>query len=152
MLTSAQLTQLRTELNTDPTLLGYLSFIQSGNHTELANIINLPRVTIRVKRDDVQAQEIFHAIAVADLVNNPGASQLEWFNALLHAVFPIRLLNEDGTDTPVRTNVLGLVRSGTTSLTRLAALQDRDGSRGEQLFGRHTRITIDDIGTALRLP
>lgn len=153
-MTSSQLATLKIELQTDPNTYGYAAFLppNPAQWQQAANLLNERRSTIRMKRDDVQPSEIFHAIAVADLVNNPGASQLEWFNALLHGLFPIRLLNDDGTDTPVRVNVLGLVRSGTTTLTRLAALQDRDGSRAEQLFGRNVVVTDVDVEAAWKLP
>ena len=151
-LTNSQLVQLKTELNTDPNGYGYAADLNSGNDAGLVAKLNLRRATIRVKRDDVSASEIFHAVAVTDLVTNPGASQLEYLNALIQAPFPVRLLNDDGSATPVRTNVISLFKSGTASLTRLAALETRDGSRVEDLFGRGVSVSDVDVANAKKLP
>lgn len=146
---------LANEITTDPETYGYAAPLAAGNDSAIAALLNKLRdgtdgeTAISIKRADVSSSEIFHAIAVADLVNQPGASQLEWFNALLHLQTPIRLLNDDGSATPVRANVIALFKAGTPSLSRLAALETRFGSRAEQLFGTGVVVTANDVAQAL---
>jgi hypothetical protein len=148
--------QLTTELQTDPRSYGYAPFIASGSDQTLADMLNLVRTgsnggpAISIKRDDVQSSEVYHALELSDLVTNPGASQLQWFSATLLAAYPIQLLNADGSSTPVRTNILALLKSGASaSKTRLGALETRLGSRAEELFGGRTYINSADVARAL---
>ena len=144
------LESLHAEIVNDPTGLGYKEAdgVTWKGDQVIADLLNEVRVAIQIKRSDVDASEVFHAIALGDLVNNPGASQLEWFNALLHLTTPIRLLNADGSATPVRENVIGIVRNGTATLQRLAALETRAGSRAEQLWTEGIVISAGDVGRA----
>lgn len=160
--------RLASEITTDPRGYGYAALVAIGSDAGVADLLNLVRNgapgtvpttptadggsadgIIRIKRDDIQPAEVFHAIALADLINNPGASQLEWFNALLHATFDIRLVDASGQDTPVAANVKALVRAGTPTLARLQALATRVGSRAEELFGPRTVLTHLDVAKAL---
>jgi hypothetical protein len=141
---------LKTELETDPNGYGYAEWIAVGNDQKLADLLNQSRSAIRIRRADVGGAEIMNVIAVADLVNNPGAAQVQWFNRACDPLQTLRLLNDDGTETPVRANFIGLVRSGTPTLQRLASLETRDGSRAEQLFGANTFVSSFDVAQALR--
>lgn len=140
---------LKTELLADSQGYGYAPYLASGNDTMLANLLNQVRPAIQIKRADIGPSEIFHALALSDMVTNAQTTQIGWMEALLDAPYTIRLLNEDGTDTPVQANILSLLKAGTTDTkTRLAALRTRAGSRGEQLFGASTFISIADIALA----
>lgn len=141
--------QLKTEITTDPNNYGYAPLLAIGNDQGIADILNLSRVAIQIKRADIDPSEIFHALDLADMVTNGTATQIGWMEACLDAPYTIRLLNEDGTDTPVQSNWLALLKTGTTpTKTRLAALRTRAGSRAEQLFGANTFVTPADVALA----
>lgn len=149
---------LRTELQTDPLGLGYAAVIATGNHQTVADLMNLPRTIIRIRRADISSAEIASAIEVTDypaLGGNPTAAALSterrylaWLTAIL-TVPLVRLLNADGTNTPVIANFSAMFGAGTGTRTRLLALAERDGSRTEQLFGIGQQVTYHDIGLAL---
>ena len=58
------LSALKTELQTDPTTLGYAPFITSGTTWKLAELLNLPRVAIRIFRSDVKTWSVVVACTV----------------------------------------------------------------------------------------
>jgi hypothetical protein len=142
---------LKNEILTDPTGIGYAPFVAVGNDSGVRDLLNEKRTGILIKRADIDPSEIFHALALADLTTNPGASTIGWMESLLTAPYSIRLLNEDGTDTPVKANIVSLLKAGTNSTRdRLLLLQTRIGSRMEQLFGAGSYVTFADIAIALR--
>ena len=167
---------LRTELTTDPRGYGYNA--AARNDSDMAARINLIRDgsagtvptnptgdggsangVILIKRNDVVAAEIVVAIDLADipaLPTNPNNSQLSserrslaYLQMLSCMPGTVRLLNDDGSNTPVVSNVAGIFNAGSATLTRLNALRTRPGSRAEEKFGRNVAVTIDDIGKAL---
>lgn len=165
---------LKTELNTDPAGLGYAPFLAKGDDVDLANLLNFVRdgttacpvnnvigAAITVRRADIDVASVYAAIAVSDytsLPTNPNSTQLSterrllaWLTGLA-AMATIRLLNDDGTDTPVIANFKAMFAAGTATLTRLNTLSTRNGSRAEQLFGEGTTLSPLDVGTAVNLP
>jgi hypothetical protein len=142
---------LKSEILADPATIGYAPFVSVGNDTGVASLLNARRASILIKRADIDPSEVFHALALADLITNPGASTIGWMESLLTAPYSIRLLNEDGTDTPVKANIVSLLKTGTNATRdRLLLLQTRIGSRLEQLFGAGSYVTAADIAIALR--
>jgi hypothetical protein len=172
-LTDIQVTALRAELLADPRTYGYAAHINVGgvtgndNDQALANLINLVRTgtnggpAIPIKRDDVASREIMEAIRITDftaLPVSPNATQLSterralaWMEALVNAD-RVRLVNEDGSDTPVMANFGDMFAVGTSTRTRLTALSTRNGSRAEELFGRAVSVSVSEVGRALRNP
>ncbi len=158
-MTDAQLTQLKTELQTDPSSLGYAAPLAAGTMAALAGLLNQPRASIRIRRADIASSEVAIAIEVTDFTSlqaNPTAAQLSserrylaWLTAIL-AVPAVRLLNNDGSNTPVITNFQAMFPAGSGTRTRLLALAERDGSRAEQLFGVGVVVSYQDVGLALR--
>lgn len=163
-LTPAQYQTLKTELLTDPRGYGYAPLRTSGSDNALADLLNLVRdgtntgPAIPIRRVDVLSKELWEAIDVGDMTALPGSPtaaqlsterrQLAWLTGL-PAIPRIRLLNDDGSNTPAVTNLLAIFPvSGTR--TRITALASRNGSRAEELFGRDTRITDTDVAIALR--
>jgi hypothetical protein len=153
-------TVLKTELNTDPNAYGYAAPRNAGNDVTLAELVNLVRATIQIRRSDITPQEVAAAIDVVDytaLPGSPTAAQLSTerrFLAWLTAVFALptmRLLNDDGSNGPIISNFQAMFGAATGTRTRLIALASRNGSRGEQLFGAGTIITSFDVARALRL-
>lgn len=173
-LSATQIAALKTELQTDPRGYGYNA--AARNDTLMASIIDTvrdgtnPPATptavggnadghIDVKRADVKASEIVLAIDLADIAalpTNPNNTQLSterrslaYLQMLSCMTDPVQLLNDNGTNTPVVSNVANIFTAGSATLTRLNALRFRFGSRTEELFGRNVSVTIDDIGKAL---
>lgn len=158
-------TDLATEINTDPRAYGYAAHVLIGNDQAVADLLNLVRTgsnggpAITIRRVDVGSQEICEAIRVPDytaLPANPNASQLSqerrflsWMEALVNAP-RVRLLNDDGSDTPVMANFADMFGAATGTRQRLVALASRNGSRAEELFGRGTVMTAADVAKALR--
>lgn len=152
-------TALKTELTTDPRGYGYAPLVTAGNDTGLADMLNLVRAAISIKRADVLPSEILQVLSMTDmpaLANNPSSGQqsqerrdLAWLECLTN-LDQIRLLNDDGTDTQIRANLARMFPAGTGTRTRLLALETRAGSRAEELFGAGTAVGHSDIATALR--
>lgn len=150
---------LRNELLTDPNGYGYDAWIAAGEPENCAAALNLPRASIPIRRADISSQEVIEAIDVTDfpaLSGTPNSTQLSrerqylaWLSGVM-AVPSVRLLNDDGTDTPVVANLRAMFPQGTATRNRLIALASRDGSRSEQLFGSGVTISAQDVGTALR--
>jgi hypothetical protein len=150
---------LATEINTDPNGYGYAAWVALGSDGGVADLLNVVRITIDIKRTDISCRELYEAISVADytaLGANPNAGALSqerrylaWLTGLV-ALSRVRLVNEDGTDTPVMANLDAMFGSATGSYARIHALALRKGSRAEQLFGADTFITGEQVGWALR--
>jgi hypothetical protein len=154
---------LKAELETDPVGYGYAPFYNAGDNGALADMLNLVRdgtnggPAISIRKSDVIGKEIWESIAIADfpaLPANPNNSQLSterrslsWLEGLAN-YDTIRLLYDDGSNTPVIENLQGIFPAGTGTRNRLIALATRNGSRAEQLFGANTRLTNEDIAKA----
>lgn len=163
-MTRTQLQSLATELNTDPNAYGYAAKIAVGDDEGVAAIINTVRdgsngASIPIRRSNIASKEIVEAIRVTDytaLPANPNATQLSnerrflsWMESLVNAS-EVRLLNDDGTDTPVISNFQDMFPAGSGTRTRLFTLATRNGSRAEQLFGANFVVTASDVAKALR--
>jgi hypothetical protein len=161
---------LKQELQADQAGLGYAPLFASGQDRLIADILNFIRdgatpcpvnnivgAAITVRRIDISVSELYAAIDVADypaLPVNPTAAQLSserrflaWLSGLT-ALAVVRLLNDDGSDTPVVKNLRAMFAQATPTFQRLAALASRNGSRAEQLFGPRTIVTSDDVAAA----
>lgn len=162
-LTPAQYVALKSELNNDPRAYGYAPLRTSGSDNALADLLNLVRdgtngTAIPIRRADIASKELWEAIDVTDMTALPGAPtatqlsaerrQLAWLTGL-PAIPRIRLLNDDGSNTPAVANLLAIFPASGTR-TRLTALASRNGSRAEELFGRDVRLTDADVAIALR--
>lgn len=138
------LTELRTEIQTDPNGYGYAALMSIGDLAGTAALINKPRATIPIPRPDVTPLEILEAINVTDFVSNANSLYATWFGALMD--YPqIRILKPNGTDTRVMSNILKLLANGSQSETRIRNLASRPGSRAEQLWGEGAVVTVQDL-------
>jgi hypothetical protein len=129
---------LRAELLTDPLTLGYagLSDVQASAR------LNATDTGRTRRRADVASSEIAQAILVADytaLGGNPTAAALSterrylaWL-ALIAAAPTVRLLNDDGSNTPVIDNLMAMFPAGSGTRTRLQALATDTISRADEL-------------------
>lgn len=160
-------TALKSELTNDPNTYGYQNWIAAREPEKVAAALNKIRdgndgeAAITIRRPNITAKEIWEAINVADytaLPASPTAAQLSterrylaWMSGL-PTLGTVRLLNDDGSDGPVTTNLKAMFPGGSGTLTRLAAIASRNGSRAEQLFGADVVISVTDVITALALP
>lgn len=113
--------------------------------------------SVRVARQDVNNNELTRAIVVVDytaLASNPTAANLSaerrylsW-QEMLGSITPGPLVNANGADTPIMTNLRAMFGSGTGTLARMLALAWRHGSRAEELFGPDAAVTPADVGAA----
>jgi hypothetical protein len=129
---------LRAELLTDPLALGYAAL----SDAQAAARLNATDTGRTRRRADVSSAEITQSVTVADytaLGANPTAAALSterrylaWL-ALIAAAPSVRLLNDDGSNTPVIDNLLAMFPAGSGTRTRLQALATRAISRAEEL-------------------
>ena len=158
---AAQLTALRNEIQTDPQALGYAPFVSGGQDGAVCDVINFIRdgvtaafngvvgTAITVRRSDVSPNEVLEAIDLADLITTATTIQCSWLESITQTR-TMRLLNDDGTNTRVLSNLRSLLAAGSQSRTRLNNVANRNGSRAESLFGTGTVIVPDDVAKALR--
>src|SRR3990167_8024734 len=118
---------LKNEILTDPLTYGYAAFVAAGEPENVAAALNKLRdgtdgeTAITVRKADVASKDIWEAIAIADfpaLPANPNATalsterrSLSWLEGLANIPL-VRLLNDDGTDTPVVVNLTGIFLVG----------------------------------------
>lgn len=140
------LSELNTELSSDPLTLGYAALISSGNHAALADILNdkAGAGAASIDREFVDAATFQSQVDPTEYLALSVAQQNLW-NAILTA--------SSGGSIPIKNNtlrnqVLAVWAAGTTR-TNLAALQTRTGSRAEVLWGDGAVITHTMIAQAL---
>lgn len=137
--------QLKTELTTDPSALGYAALITAGAISALAQAINLVRAggAFSVFRNDIAPIEVINAIASADFAASTALqmAQLQFFFAGGRI---------DATSANVRANFLAIFSAASTATKNaLSALSQRQGSRAEVLWGTSTVIIEEQITNAL---
>lgn len=133
--------QLKDELTNDPTGLGYAS--KPDNQCSAA--INALNAAISINRADIAPAELLEAIDIRDFNANATTPACSWFESVTQAP-RIRLRNDNATATRIRSNLNRMLDDAQGSQTRFNALQVRQGSRAEQLWGAGTVVTDADIG------
>lgn len=149
---------LKTELQSDPTAKGYAPLLQTQEWGQVAALLNA-RNAGTIRRTRISKQDIVEAILVTDftaLASNPTAAALSserrylaWL-ATLVSLESVRLLNADGTDTPIVANLKAMFPDGSGTRTRLIALAQRTGSRAEtiSLVPEDGVVSADDVMNA----
>jgi hypothetical protein len=142
MIMSINLNELKTEIQTDPLALS-LSF---DAPQDTADKLNLVRPTIQINRTGVPALELQKAVVGAELVTLDAGKRDGWLMLMIIAA-------ENGLDAadPAIVAQIQQIWQGTTTLTQLAALQTRDGSRAEQMWGEHANVTAKDVRDAAEI-
>jgi hypothetical protein len=146
MLTTAQYAALKTELQTDPTSLGYAAMIAVGNDQGLAELVNTPQPTILLFREAVSADEVYENINAAE------------FSALTQQqLMRLQVIMMQATNGGVsfrRANSRQLLKNifpnGGPTDTNLTNIAKRQGSRAEQVLQQGISVTPLDIAIALR--
>lgn len=158
-LTAAQLTTLKTELQTDPSALGYAPLLAVSDWINLAAVLNFRRdgVTLcpvngivgsalSAFRNDVGVHDIINCIASSDF----GAMtqlQIAKLSLLFTGTTTI-----DATVANTRTIVINIFSGASAgTLNALSAVSSRAGSRAEVLSGFPTGIVLtqQDVQAAI---
>jgi len=141
---------LKTEINTDPTGLGLPALVTAGNHTEIARLLNEVKASIQVD-NFVSAFDIEEAVDPADW---PTPSNVQWKRDLWRDVL-LSISSEVGEINANATNLKAKVQlvfdPATSTRTNLAALQTRDGSRIQELFGSDEQVSHGTVSEALAI-
>lgn len=130
---------LKAECVADSTALGLAAPFAAGSLNSVAALLNATKAAIRVDRDYVASYEVFEAIVSSEWTALSAANK-----QLLQTLLACNPVYAKGPNT--RAAFLAIFAAGTATRTNLAALQTRDGSRAEQLFGR--LVTVADVEAA----
>lgn len=132
---------LKSELENDPTGVGYRVASVFRDDMALADLLNLDSAAIRINRVSVPSQDVASAIDPADLLALTDSSKLMLIVMLSGGIVNVASPN-------VRTLLASLFQAGSATRNNLAALRDRSGSRAEQVLG--SAVTHTDVARALR--
>jgi hypothetical protein len=135
--------QLASEINSDPTGLGYAQHVASGDDAGIAAILNTVGTT-KVFRNDIAVHEVINAIVAADFaaLTQVQLSKLTLFFTATNVI--------DATNANTRTIFLAIFTGMAGTITALTALAQRNGMRAEVLWGVGTVITAGNVSFALR--
>jgi len=140
------LVALNTEITTDPTGRGYAPFVSSGHTQGVADLLNEKQSAIRMD-NFVTGTQLLEAVVTTDYpTTSAEQDKRDLWRDVLAAVISEGTINANATR--IKTHVLQ-VFSGAATRSNLAALQTRDGSRAEVLFGRDSVVTHRNVGLAL---
>jgi hypothetical protein len=139
--------ELATEIQNDPTSRGYAAQIALRSDQGVANLLNEVLATISIKRSDISPDQVLENITVSDF-KVLTVAQGAYFQSLMNRT-KLRLQTDAGVDTGIKTSLVAMLNNTGGTLTRLGALQTRNGSRAEQLWGEGTMISASDVARAL---
>ena len=132
---------LHDEIVNDPNGYGLTALGDAGSTGDIAALLNEVRQSININRGPIPAYEIINAVDPTD-----------WLALSADQKLLFQTLTGAGTVDAGDANVVAAfvdMFGGTGSITALAGVKDRDGSRAEQLFGR--AVTHTDVARALEV-
>lgn len=136
---------LRAELLTDPAQLGYAGAVSEGDQNELVLLVNMARAGggYQVNRAPVTPSEVFASIDSDDFLTLTTTDL-----ARLQVILTVPRI--DLSAGRIRAMVANVFQTGSATRQELAALQMREGSRAEVLWGAGKIVTLNEIDQALR--
>lgn len=140
--------QLRAEIDSDPAGRGYAAMVANGNDVGLAALLNEQGVSA-VDRVYITAPELQGALDATEFVAFNAAFLARW-QAILMVTREALPVNTGG----LKQQLLAMFpnQAGTAnSRANLIALQTKQGSRVEALFGDGAVVSTDDIVKAKAL-
>jgi len=140
------LSELKTEVLTDPLALGYAG----KTNYQIAQLMNTVGLSGEVVGVAYVTADIVQSQVVATEYLTLTASERALWAAVLAAGS-----NNPGipvANTNIRGQITAIWGAGTTTRTNLGALQTRSGSRAEALWGDGASVTDHDIEKSLLLP
>ena len=149
------ITELNTELTTDPITMGYNAAGDDGGDSDKINDVALRQtkaVPVDADQDNfVTAIDLQEAVVGAEWSSNLAGSTNEHLRRLWHII--IESVGIEGSINANATNlssqVVEIFGVGTTTRANLVALQTRAGNRAEELFGRTSFVSFAAIAKAL---
>jgi hypothetical protein len=135
---------LKTELTTDPAVLGYAPFVTNKDDNGLSDLINASRGggAFQVARDPIGGDELFAQVDPTDF-SVLTTTQLAQLQVLL------TLRRIDMRLPAMRTILAGVFPTGATTRAAITAFLTRNGSRAEVLWGPGKVVTTNEIDQAL---
>lgn len=134
------LAELKTELDTDPTGLGY-----TGSDGGDAELLNEPRASIQLNRATIPMGEIYGQIDWDDEYLALGDAQKTVFRTITSTV------SLDVRSQHIRDAFVAIFGGGSATIANLQAILTRDGSRAEELWGHGETVTPSQVADARRL-
>lgn len=149
-LTEVQYVQLKTELTTDPLVppMGYnvtpTFYVTNNNDAALADMLNAIGTTAAFQVSNVITNaQLWNAAVSGDLENLPTPKR-----TLLQIALQVPSFDLGVQETHAK--LLMIFPDTSATYANVLALQHRQGSRAEVLFGRGTTIRTADVACALR--
>ena len=144
---SVDLAALKSEIQNDPAGLGLAPFVATGNNGEIAYRLNQIVSGSSVTREFITAPELQGALDATEFTAFNAAFMSRWQAILMTTMssLPINTGNLKAQLLAMFPNAVGT----SASRTSLIALQTKQGTRAEVLFGDGTVISTDDVYRAL---
>lgn len=142
------ISELATELNTDPAALGYATHLASGEDSAIVSLLNdnAGAGSGTVDRIFVDAKTFQSAVVGSEYLALTTPQQNLWLALINASQGNINIKN-----TNIRNQVLAVWGAGTTTRVNLGNLQTKNGSRAEVLWGDGTIVSFDDVAAARRI-
>ncbi len=122
-----------------------VAYVKVQSDQEITDRMNIVDSVFQIEREDVTAQQLIEAVEVADFeALSPGKQNL-WQMIVAEASNPDKPLN---LKSPKLRAIFASIWGSTTTATNLVALQTRDGSEAESLFGVDTVLQRIDVNRA----
>lgn len=131
---------LKAEITIDPTGIGLVSPYNAGQDGAVADALNLVRA-VSVTRLFVSSYEVLQNIVPSEWTALAAGPKQQ-----LQTLLACPTL--DASNANVRSWFTTIFGAGTQTRTNLAALQTRNGSRAEVLWGEGARISAADVAAA----
>ena len=131
---------LKSEIQADGAGLGFAPLVTAGSTQKIADLLNEVSASYQIDVETVDSSIVLEAIVLSD-----------WGGLTADQKDNVRMVLSTGTIYVKGTNTRAILSdafSGTT-LANLVALQTRDGSRAESLFGANVVVRHNDVSIAL---
>ena len=138
-------TVLGTHINTDPNGRGYPVHITAGSDHLIADLLNLPRSSNQINRGLIPSVEVVREFddAEFDSLTNGEVRKLGVITATSEV---------DASNANIKATLAKIFSGKPVTLAALQAIAKRDGSDIEDLFAPGDRVSVSDVGLALRGP
>jgi hypothetical protein len=152
-------TALRTEIQTDPTQLGYAALVASGSDAGIATLLNTPTTT-QINRGIITRSDFMYLFGfvftnVAGLADSNIRAGWAWNLQLVNATEKVNLSSAGiNGDLAVSPPIIGVrqqaVATGLCTDAQWVSIAYRPGTRAEVLWGVGSAVSANDVSIALR--
>lgn len=141
--TTANIAALKLEIQSDPASRGYSA--QGGNHDGIVALINAPIASVQIDQTWVSTEDFMAAIVGSEFNALTTAA-----NGKLQSIITPPRVNLRSPGIRAMVGAIFTATGAGTTRAALGALQTRNGSRAEGLFGEDAVISREDVGKALQ--